>query len=82
MCHCNLKGSRSTSRACQLTDRKEGDVVRHTAQAGKKPVAAAEEASSATTGRVWVAFMIMVEGVGFGMAKIDGRVEDVGSFWK
>jgi hypothetical protein len=37
--------------------------VRHTAQAGNQPVAAAEEARSATTGRVWATFMMVVESV-------------------
>lgn len=33
-------------------------MVRHTAQAGNQPVAAAEEARRATTGRVWTTFMV------------------------
>jgi hypothetical protein len=32
-------------------------MERHTAQAGNQPVAAAEEARRATTGRVWATFM-------------------------
>lgn len=34
-------------------------VVRHTSQAGNQPIAAAEDARRATTGRVWAAFMIV-----------------------
>jgi hypothetical protein len=41
----------------------EGDMERHTAQAGNQPVAAAEEARRATTGRVWVTFMMVVGSV-------------------
>jgi hypothetical protein len=45
-----------------LKSRAEEDMERHTAQAGNQPVAAAEEARRATTGKV-ATFMMVVESV-------------------
>jgi hypothetical protein len=47
-------------------------VVKHTAQAGNQPIAVAEEARRATTGRVWATFMVVVGSVKEARHEIDG----------